>query len=122
MQKLFQNKSITQKIIIAIVFVILFNFTSPCVVQAAGDFSFIFNALSWCFVRLTDVIQWLMLFCLTGDVTNVMGHAEWEGKPANKDHWSFELLSGIVTKPTIEWPQRHILAPDDVFTGNILFK
>lgn len=77
MQNLFQNKNITQKIIIALVIVILFNFMCPKVVQAA-DFNFIYQAISWLLVRGTDCIQWIMLVALTGDASNVMArHVEW---------------------------------------------
>lgn len=77
MQKLFQNKSITQKIIIAIVFVILFNFTCPCIVQA-DDYNFLFQAIAWLIVKITDVFQWIISFCLTGDSSMVMGEAVWD--------------------------------------------
>lgn len=160
MQKLFQNKNITQKIIIALVIVILFNFISPCVVQAT-DYNIIADGLAWVLVRITDAVQWIMLFCLTGETTMLMGHAFWDGLQENRDNWRLELIeaetvvenlklsavtgAALVVNPfgaiplaiknisrwitnngitgkkaTIEWPQRHILAPEDIFTGNIL--
>ena len=117
MQKLFQNKSVTQKIIIAIVFVILFNFTCPCIVQA-DDYNFIFQALAWLAVKLTDCIQWIINLCLTGDNTMMMTDAIWEGK--NKDQWKFSWGWHGLNVYVIEWPKRHLITPADIFTGKIL--
>lgn len=169
MQKLFQNKSITQKIIIAIVFVILFNFTSPYMILAEtakengtetqdtseieseedDDFGFIFNALAWLIVKITDVIQWIISFCLTGDSSMMMGHAYWYGKEENKDKWDLSDFfweniwdfgvkqnaltfitgesewwenknAGVYDSLYMEWPRRHLITPADIFTGKIL--
>ena len=120
MRKLFQNKNFTQKIIIALVIVILFNFIYPMKVQAAG-FNVLLQGCSWLLVRLTDCAQWIMSFCLTGDATAVMDHAIWDGDSENKDNWEFEKFryNGLF-KYSIEWPKRHLLTPADIFTGKIL--
>ena len=119
MQKLFQNKNITQKIIIALVIVILFNFMYPTVVRA-DDYNFIFDALSWLAVKLTDCIQWILSFCLTGDASMVMEDAIWAGKDTNHDKWKFSWGWHGWDVYVIEWPKRHLMTPADIFTGKVL--
>lgn len=120
MQKLFQNKNLTQKIIIALVIVILFNFICPLKVQAAG-YNFIFQGASWIVVKLTDCVQWIISFCLTGDKTAVTTRAIWDGDPENKENWMFQWFTwNGLGKFSIEWPKRHLVTPADIFTGKIL--
>lgn len=156
MQKIFQNKNITQKIIIALVIVILFNFICPTRVEAKW-YDGVLKGLGWIFVRIADAVQWIMLYSLTGDNTAVMWHATWAGEEDDEDHdnWEMEIIPASVLesavsfgkkvinkisntftgksvlknsnngstlddKETIEWPQRHLLTPADIFTGKVV--